>query len=150
MGQHADVADERNPGSGDGPDLGQDGRAALQFDGIGTGLHERPGAGEGFLRGLVGMPWQVAADGGPGDAPADASGMVHHVGEGDIDRIRIAKRYHAETVSDEDEIDPGLIQQPPGGIIRGGEHDDLAAGGFQGAKSGEPRRRVGGVHGGKP
>ena len=50
--------------------------------------------------------------------------MVQHVGERDMSRIGKSQHHHAERIADEEDIDAGVIEQPCGRVVVGGERCD--------------------------
>lgn len=127
--RQADVAHDGDAGLHHGLDLGADLDAALELDGLATALlHEAAGVADG--RGhvlLVGEEGHVADDEGVARRAGDAAGVMDHVVHGHGNGGVIAHHGHAEGVSDQDHVNPGLLDERGHGVVVGGHHGDLAA-----------------------
>ncbi len=79
----------------------------------------------------------VADDEGPPHGPGHGLGVVDHLVHGHGDRVLVPQDDHAQGVPDQDEVDPGLVQDRRRGEIVGRQADDLRAGGLPGPEGGD-------------
>ncbi len=84
----------------------------------------------GVADGLVGAEVErevghVADDQGPPDRPGDGLGVVDHLVHGHGHGVLVPENDHAQGVADQDEVDPGLVEDLGRRVIVGRQADDL-------------------------
>jgi len=138
LGEHADMADEREPGAGDGAHLIFEIGAPLEFHGMRAGFDEAAGVFDGLFRGDVGFERQIGADRGLLGTADDGFEMMQHMLHRDMGGVGEAEFDHANRVADKDQVDARFLEQFGGRIIVGGENHEFTALGFCSAPTGEP------------
>lgn len=128
--EHADVAHDGKTGGAQGGDFGCDLDAALELDGLSTGIGELAGVGDGVGGGLVGVVGEIADDEGAGLGAGDGGDVVLDFGERDVRGVRITENDHADGVADEEDGHASFIKEARGGIIVGREGGDFFAAGL--------------------
>ena len=85
-------------------------------------------------RHVVAEPGQIADHQRRRLGSGDGADVVGDVGHGDLERVVVAEDHHGHRVTDEDEVDPGVIDDPCTGRVVRRHHDqrlgpitDLAA-----------------------
>ena len=133
MRHQAKMADGWDAGVGDAFDPVRHRCAALQFDGVASGLgHEAARVSDGgFDARLVGHVGHVADEERGWRAASDGLRVTDHIVHRNGQCRIVAKHRHAEAVADQDHFDARLFLQIGGWIIVAGEPGDrLAFGDF--------------------
>ena len=99
---------------------------AFDLDGFSAGFFDKAdGVGD-----ALGDRAVIAAEGHVGHHQRATHGAAHgarvvqHLVHGDGERVFVAEDHHGQRVADKDEIDAGLVDQPRGGVVVGGERGD--------------------------
>jgi hypothetical protein len=91
-------------------------------------LHEPAGVADAVLdRHLVGQERHVPDDHRPFHAPGDGLRVMQHLLHRDRERVRVAQDVVRDRVADEEDRDAGLVEDPRGGEVVGGEHREAGA-----------------------
>lgn len=124
LGEHAEVAADRNSGGGDGADFFRLAGSAFELYGIGAGCDEAAGGGECLAGSIVGVYRKVRDDEGGRAGAGDGGEVMENVIESDVGGVRESEDDHAEGIADEEKIDAGLIEKAGGGVVVAGEGGD--------------------------
>ena len=127
--RQAEVAHDGNAGREDAFDALADFGAAFELDGVGAALlHDADGALQRFQRiALVRAEGEVDHDEGLLGRPHHALCMVDHLVQRDRQGGLVAGHHVGGAVADEDDVDPGPVNDAGHGVIVRGEHGDFLA-----------------------
>ena len=127
LGGQADVPHDGDVDGGDGLDDPLHVHAPLQFYRLGAALLDHPaGIALGVLDAdLIGHEGHIDDHQGPRYPFDHGPGMVDHLLDGDGEGIGIPGHHRTHRIPHEEDVHPGLIQDPGEWGIIGGEHGDL-------------------------
>ena len=140
MGAHRDTRVDQ------GADARGDAHATLDLHHGGTGPpHHLRGGEDGLLvGGLVGAEGEVGDDEGVARTADDGGGDVDHLVEADLLCLVVPEDHVRGGVSDEQALHAAVGQGAGGGVVVGGEHGPLLAGGLLLAEIPDPDLAGGG------
>src|SRR6266545_4358477 len=123
----ANVAHDRNPSLDESTSQFQHG--SLELDRMGPTLLEEPaGVTDALLQGrLIREERHVAHDQGVLGPAGHRAGVVEHLLHGDGQRVLVAKDVVGQRVTHQQGWHPCFIENPGGGVVVGGEHDESLA-----------------------
>jgi hypothetical protein len=120
LGQHSEMAADRDPAAHQGANFCGLTQAALEFHRVGPGLDEPAAVPESRFGVRIGADRQVGDDRGRRLGAGHGLGVMKHVREGHAGGVGETEHDHAERVADEQHIDARLVEQPRGRVVVGG------------------------------
>jgi hypothetical protein len=135
----ADVAHHGDLRFDQGPYEGRPFAPSLQLDGGRAGLlQETAGVADGVpAPRLIRQVGHVGDHHGPPGRASHGPRVVQHLLHGDRQRARIPENVVGDTVSHQEDIDPGGIQKPSRRVVVRRQHGDLPTAPFGGAQLGD-------------
>ena len=98
---------------------------AFELDCDGARPNELGGVASGVERlQVVSHPRQVADDECSRAGTGNSRDVVHHVFDPDVQRVLVAEHDLGESVTDEDDVHAGSIDETSPRLVVGGDHDD--------------------------
>src|SRR5437867_2830161 len=123
------VAHHRDPGLDERAYSLSDANPAFQFHRLRAAFLQHAARVRQRLRrpGLVTHERHIGHDMSTSRAADHRLNVVQHLIHRYRDRGVVAENHHTQTVADQDQRDTGRLHEPRGGVVVGGEHDDLLA-----------------------